>query len=152
MKRILVPVDGSPASMKAALLAIDVAETYGSEITFFAVVKRPELIGTAVGGGIGYAGDMRKVVEGLTERQRRMLDEFVDGLNCRDIACTKDIMVGEPYEEIISHAKYIDADLIVMGRRGYSKVQRFFLGSVSQRVVSDAPCPVLVVNADVESE
>ena len=152
MKRILVPVDGSPASMKAALLAIDVAKNYGSEITFFSVVRRPELIGTAVGGGIGYVGDMRKVVEGLTERQRRMLDEFVDGLNCRDIECTKDIIVGEPYEEIISHAKYIEADLIVMGRRGFSKVQRFFLGSVSQRVVSGSPCPVLVVNEDVEGE
>lgn len=151
MNRILVAVDGSPASMKAALMAIDIAKTYGSEITFFSVVRRPELIGTAVGGGIGYAGDLRKVVDGLTDRQRKMLDEFVEGLNCTDVNCTKDIMVGEPYEEIISHAKYIEADLIVMGRRGYSKVQRFFLGSVSHRVVSDAPCPVLVVNEDIES-
>ncbi len=152
MKRILVPVDGSPASMKAALMAIDIAKTYGSKITFFSVVRRPELIGTAISGGIGYAGDLRKVVEGLTDRQRKMLDEFVEGLNCTDVNCTKDILVGEPYEEIISHAKYIEADLIVMGRRGYSKVQRFFLGSVSQRVVSDAPCPVLVVNEDIQSE
>ncbi|WP_422484949.1 universal stress protein [Gudongella sp. DL1XJH-153] len=151
MNRILVPVDGSPASMKAALMAIDIAKTYGSEITFFSVVRRPELIGTAVGGGIGYAGDLRKIVEGLTDKQGKMLDEFVEGLNCTDVNCTKDILVGEPYEEIISHAKYIEADLIVMGRRGYTKVQRFFLGSVSHRVVSEAPCPVLVVNEDIES-
>ncbi len=150
MKRILVPVDGSPASLKAALLAIDIAKTYGSEITFFTVVRKPEVIGTAVSGEIGYAGNLRKIVEELTVQQRNMLDEFVDGMNCSDVVYSKDIMVGEPYEEIINHAKYIDADLIVMGRRGYSKVQRFFLGSVSHRVLSDAPCPVLIVNEAVE--
>lgn len=149
MKRLLVAVDGSPASIKAALMAIDLAKTYGSEINFFTVVRRPELIGTS-SENVGYEDNLRQVLDRLTERQRRMLDEFVEGLNCGDINYSKDILVGEPYEEIIAHAKHIDADLIVMGRRGFTRVQRFFLGSVSHRVLSNAHCPVLVVGEDGE--
>jgi len=49
-------------------------------------------------------------------------------------------------EVILDEARKESYDLIVMGKRGLSKITRFFIGSVTQRVLADAPCPVLVVN------
>ena len=58
--------------------------------------------------------------------------------------------VGEIYEKILDIAKDENFDLIVMGNRGFSKIKRFFVGSVTQKVISEAPCPVLVIHSDAE--
>ncbi|HBC32472.1 MAG TPA: universal stress protein, partial [Clostridiales bacterium] len=57
---------------------------------------------------------------------------------------------GEPYSKIIEAARNDNIDIIVMSNRGFSKVKRFFVGSVTQKVIAEAPCPVLVVNACFE--
>ena len=51
---------------------------------------------------------------------------------------------------ILETGKGVKADLIVMGNRGFSKIKRFFVGSVAQRVISEATCPVLVIHTDEE--
>jgi len=59
-------------------------------------------------------------------------------------------LIGEPFEKIVETAKNGNYDLIVMGNRGFSKIKRFFVGSVTQRVISEAPCPVLVIRSNFE--
>lgn len=147
MERILVPIDGSPTSQKAAMTAIDIAKRYGSEMIFMTVARRPEIIGT---GSSGYGGvyNLDTLTDELTKHQEKILDNFVDHLDLAGIKTEKRIAVGTPSEEIVDMAAEIKADLIVIGRRGYSRIKRFFIGSVSNRVISEAPCPVLVINDD----
>lgn len=147
MDRILVPIDGSPTSRKAADMAIDIAKKYDSELIFLTVARRPEIIGT---GSSGYGGayNLDMLTEELQKHQTKILDEFIETLDLTGLKTEKRLAVGTPAEEIADAAAELGAGLIVIGRRGYSRIKRFFVGSVSQRVISEAPCPVLVVNDD----
>ena len=147
MERILVPVDGSPTSQKAALKAIEVAKKYNSEIIFMTAVRRPEIIGKTR-QMYGRVYNLEALTEELKNHQAKILDDFVSEFELTGINIQKRVVVGTPSEEIVDMAKEVNAGLIVIGRRGYSRIKRFFVGSVSQRVISEAPCPVLVINDD----
>lgn len=144
MKKIIVPVDGSLASVKAAEQAVIIARKFDSEITFLNIEDIPSYVydNSAINIKIEYA----KMKEVVIKHHEDFLDSFVANLDTSGISVKKIILHGEPYEEILQYAKDENCDLIVMGRRGYSKIKRFFLGSVTQRVLSDAHCSVLVVN------
>jgi nucleotide-binding universal stress UspA family protein len=60
------------------------------------------------------------------------------------------VVVGVPHKQIVKIAEDGNYELIVMGKRGFSEVERFFVGSVTQKVLSEAHCPVLVVNKEEE--
>ena len=148
MKKILVPVDGSLASEKAAIKAVKIAKDYNSEITYLSVAD--------VRGKFAYMGDgvvtlpinHAQISAQLLENQTKMLDAFAALVDRNGVKVEKKVLAGVPYEEIIKFAVENNVDLIVMSRRGFSKIKRFFVGSVTQRVISDAPCPVLVLNED----
>lgn len=88
--------------------------------------------------------------EKIKENAQRLLDAIVSKLDFSGIRVEKEVLLGEPYAKIIETAKNDKIDIIVMSNRGFSKVKRFFVGSVTQKVISDAPCPVLVVNPGFE--
>ncbi|MPM13632.1 putative universal stress protein [bioreactor metagenome] len=148
MNKILVPVDGSAASEKAAIKAVNIARKYGGDIVFLSVAD--------VRGKFAYMGDgvvtlpvnHAQISAILLENQTKMLDVFEGIVNTEGVKVEKKVLVGVPYEEIIKYADENKTDLIIMSRRGYSKVRRFFVGSITQRVIADAPCPVLVINED----
>ena len=150
MKKILVPVDGSPASEKAAEKSIEIAKKYGSSVTFLSVAE--------VRGKFTYMGDgvvslpinHSQISAVLLENQTNMLNAFMGIIDCTGVKVEKIIISGVPYEEILKFIKENNVDLVVMGRRGFTKIKRFFVGSVTQRVISDAPCPVLVINEEDE--
>jgi len=144
MKKILVPVDGSVASQKAAEKAIELAEIYNSEITFVHVIHVPD---ATMHSRYGFHLEAEIILmnQQLMENGNKFLDDFVEKIQREGIGIQKLVLSGQPYEEILSTANEGKFDLIVMGRRGFSKIKRFFLGSVTQRVISDSPCPILVV-------
>ena len=146
MEKILVPIDGSLASKKAAEVAIEKAKHYGSKVTFLSIADIPQSYRYGV-EGVSVSDEVYgQLVAGLIEQQTNMLDAFMAKIDCTGILHDKKVLTGEPYHEIVKFANETNSDLIVMGRRGFSSIKRFFVGSVTQRVISDAPCPVLVVN------
>lgn len=145
MDKILVPVDGSPTSEHAAEKAIEVAKKFNSKLTFLVVAKNPEIIGTGA-GGIGPVFIPKEHVDELKAEQVELMDYVIEKLDLEGVDYETRILIGEPFEEIIALAENENFDLIIMGRRGFSKIKRFFLGSVSQRVISGSPCPVLIIN------
>lgn len=150
MKRILVPIDGSPASEKAAKKSIEIAKQYGSEVTFISIADFRGKY-TYVGDGvISLPINHSQISALILENQTKMLDAFTSIIDSKGIEVKKVVICGVPYEEILKYANEANCDLIVMGRRGFSKIKRFFVGSVTQRIISDAPCPVLVINEDEE--
>lgn len=149
MKKILVPVDGSKASQKAAQNAVSIARQYGSEITFITVVNLPSDDKYAIFGfnvQTAFNANRKTMLKELIAQESNMLEVIIHNIDSADVKINKRVVTGTPYEEIIKTAVDEKFDLIVMGRRGFSEIERFFIGSVTQRVISDSPCPVLVVN------
>jgi len=75
---------------------------------------------------------------------QRSADEVVSRLTDLDIHCEPRVLAGDPPQVIMDVARSEGADLIVTGRRGLSRARRVMFGSVSSKVLSDAPCPVLI--------
>lgn len=145
MKKILVPVDGSAASQKAAVKASEIARQFGASITFITVILEPDL-SKYNKFGVLIDPDMKKLKEKLKENEKKMLDSVINSLDLSDVQTSEKVIAGVAYEEILKEAEEGNYDMIVIGQRGFTKVKRFFLGSVAYRVVSDAVCPVLIVH------
>lgn len=160
MKKILVPVDGSNASISAVKKSIEIGKIYNSSIKLISVVKstenrskeRNENLWSAVDGSIiTNSVELEKKLENkYVENAQMLLDQIVTKLDFSGTKVEKQVLVGEPFEKIIEIAKTGNYDLIVMGNRGFSKIKRFFVGSVTQKVISEAPCPVLVIRSNFE--
>lgn len=160
--KILVPVDGSVASYNAAQKSAEIAKKYNAVVMLMTVVDedtitshtRNEKLWRQTDGSI-IAGRTRtfqsdEYIAEMREDSVRLLDSLTEELDFGDAKIEKAVLVGEPYHMILETAKGISADLIVMGNRGFSKIKRFFVGSVTQRVISEAPCPVLVIHTDAK--
>lgn len=157
--KLLVPVDGSNASISAVKKALELARQYGFAIKLISVVteknseyRRHENAWIGVDGSIISESEEleKRLEEKIKENAQRLLDAIVSKLDFSGIRVEKEVLLGEPYAKIIETAKNDKIDIIVMSNRGFSKVKRFFVGSVTQKVISDAPCPVLVVNPGFE--
>jgi nucleotide-binding universal stress UspA family protein len=160
--KLLVPVDGSLASFHAAKKSVEIAKTYGFTIKLITVIdydnisrhSRGEKLWRQVDGSI-ISGRTRTVDDdeltgGMRENALELLDSLTEELDFGEIITEKEVLFGEPYHMILEKAEEDNADLIVMGNRGFSRIKRFFVGSVTQRVISEAPCPVLVIHTDSE--
>jgi nucleotide-binding universal stress UspA family protein len=161
--KLLVPVDGSLASYNAAEKSAEIAKNYGFTVKMITVIdydsvvrhNRNEKLWRQVDGSL-IAGRSRTIDNDelageMRENGFKLLDSLTEELDFGDINIEKDVLLGEPYQKILETAEDEKFDLIVMGNRGFSKIKRFFVGSVTQRVISEAPCPVLVVHIDAEN-
>lgn len=150
MMKILVPIDGSKASMNAVEAAVKITETKDSVIKIITVVNLS--LASNLGDIIFVRGNIQEYDNELLKIYKKRGAELLDSVAAKydSVKFEKEVLTGEPYEEIIEKAKNEKIDLIVIGNRGFSKIKRFFLGSVAQRVIAEAPCPVLVIHAEAE--
>jgi nucleotide-binding universal stress UspA family protein len=158
--KILVPVDGSTASINAVKKSIEVAKKMNGTIKLLSVVhidglqsySRYKKQWSQVDGSAISESDPEemKIEEKMKENSWRILNAIVEKLDFSNIHTEEEVLIGEPYEVILEKAKNENFDLIVMGNRGFSKIKRFFVGSVTQRVISDSPCPVLVMHTKID--
>jgi nucleotide-binding universal stress UspA family protein len=140
ISRILVAVDGSEGSRKAAGFAVELARSSNARLLLLTVLEQPWVVpfGPMDSFVIGPKEDQDRVVAA-----RKQLDEFSAALPAEQVE--KHVEVGEPADVIVEQADKLSADMIVMGARGHSAVSRWLLGSVSDRVVHHARKPVTVV-------
>jgi len=152
--KLLVPVDGSSASIDAVKKSIEIAKKYNFSIKLINVVhinhlsgmSRNEKLWAYMDGSIINESD--EIVQKVKDNAAKLLDTIEDKLDFSGIKTEKEILFGEPYDKILEVAEKEAVDLIVMGNRGFSKIKRFFVGSVTQKVISEASCPVLVIHSD----
>ncbi|MGB4439170.1 MAG: universal stress protein [Sedimentibacter sp.] len=149
MKRILVPIDGSEASKKAAEKAVSIGKLINAELTFLTVVNLPtedkySYFGMTVENA--FIANRKEMLKQLIHEETRMLNILVRNLDYGSLKVTQNVFVGKAAEEIVKFAEEGNFDFIVIGRRGFSKIERFFIGSVTQKVLAMSPCPVIVVN------
>jgi len=143
-QNILVPVDGSQGSLKAVRTAAEIARRFESEVTLVHVME-PLTSMVAAAGMAGMAATDASANEALGRAADEILRSAGQSLGLPEERVKREVLLGHPAEMICRAAEEAGHDLIVMGSRGLSEVRAFFLGSVSDRVIHHAPCPVLIV-------
>ena len=140
--RILLATDGSEGADLAASRAVDLARRTGSELHLVHVGCAPVFLKGEPGAG-GYD---RMLYEEIEDEARELLRKLSWRVKVAggDVAGAH-LRMGEVELEIVGLAKKLGADLIVMGCRGRRGIRRAVGGSVSDAVIRNAPCPVLVV-------
>jgi len=90
-------------------------------------------------------GSLKDLQESLEFEARRKLQETCDSIFGKDADITVSVLKGTPYGDLVAHAMELGADLLIVGAHGLSKPEHKIFGSVAERLVKMAPCPVLVV-------
>jgi universal stress protein A len=141
-KRMLVPTDFSPASDIAFNYAVDMAGRDGSAMHLLHVLDDASFAAAYPDGFYAELPGMRAQL--IADAQRR-LDEMAARCASAQVSVTSEVTVGRPARAITAAATSRGTDLIVMGTHGRSGFAHFVVGSVAERVVRTAPCPVLTV-------
>jgi nucleotide-binding universal stress UspA family protein len=147
IRRVLVPIDGSDLSLKAADAAAELARRFDARITLLTAVDPPETVMAHMDETV-----MEEVRRGVQQAVEQMVDEAAARLRQQQLEVEARVVWGTPPSAIVAEA---DAgyDLIVMGSRGMGLApwDRHFLGSVAERVLRRARCPVLIVPDPTEA-
>ncbi|SNR31609.1 universal stress protein [Halorubrum vacuolatum] len=139
---ILVPTDGSPASDAAIEHAVDLASRYDARIHALYVVDGAAYSTLEAGSEIVIEA-LQSEGEGATDRVRAMAEEA--GVDCESTVTT-----GTAYRSITEYVAENEIDLVIMGTHGRTGLDRYLLGSVTERVVRTSPVPVLTVRQPPE--
>lgn len=139
---ILVPTDFSETSTLALDAAKDLAQKFKASIHLLHIVQDPLSQSWALESYGTMPADLLKDLEKLAQKD---LDKAIPESERSAYKARLVTEVGAPFSKIIDYAKSHDVDLIVMGTHGRGMLAHAILGSVTERVVRLAPCPVLTV-------
>lgn len=135
---LLLAVDGSDHSMRAAQYAGDLARALGSSIVRIVVAfeQIPDYLGEP---------NRQQAIDARLQQANGILQKAQDAVGSIPGEIHTELIEGSPAEAVIEIARTRRSSVIVMGSRGLSNMAGLVLGSTSQKVVSHAPCPVLIV-------
>lgn len=139
--KILCPVDFSESSQYALRYAIDLARQFDAQLTLLHVVEVPFLPSYAMAG----VPDLSLPLEQIEEGAREGLQELVERCRGKWPKVEGELRTGTAFVEIIGYAKETETDMIVMGTHGRTGLSHIIIGSVAEKVVRKAPCPVLSI-------
>lgn len=141
LSTIVVGVDGSEGSQRAAEHGAAMARHWKARLLLVTVVRTPE-----GWWGIGGAPPSPEALSAaLVEGQQRILGDMKSQLNLEGVECETLEELGDPVSRLIAVCDENDADVLVVGRRGAGLAERMILGSVADRLCHLANCPVIVV-------
>lgn len=141
--RIVVPVDFSAHADRAIEYAVTLAKHFGACVELFHVVEDP--FGSGGWGSEAYMSDLDGLRERALEEAKVRLETCRSSIAAGPSSVVATVEMGHVAQTIVDHAKTAQADLIVMGTHGRTGLAHFIIGSVAERVVRLAPCPVLTV-------
>jgi len=133
IKSIIIPVDNSEATRNAARRGAFLAKLLGVNAKVISVNDTHQFMASVV-----LEAKLKKEAEALLEEFKKIGQEA-------GIKIETELVSGSPAEEIVKFAN--EDDLIIMANHGRKGIDRFMLGSVSEEVVRNAPCSVLVVKS-----
>lgn len=135
-KTILVAFDGSEQSQRAFHLGLEITAKFQAKLIVLGIIQLPEPAHTV---------EVEATVEAGRKKFKKEFAALAKKAKSLGVELETSIAVGHPAEQILRQAEDEHADLIVMGRRGLTRVTRWMLGSVSERVLRYAHCPVTVI-------
>jgi nucleotide-binding universal stress UspA family protein len=142
LRHILVPTDFSQSSANALTYGAAFATRFGAELYLLHVVQDLALF---IPEAVMVTPPLLPPVEQFIAAARAALERAIGDLAQPEVRIRPEVAEGAPFEEIVRFAKERNVDLIVMGTHGHTGLAHLFLGSVAEKVVRRAPCPVLTV-------
>ena len=147
MERILVAVDGSANSLKAVDFAADLAGKYNADLILLTI---PRHVASVVDPAVEEFARLEHIQGPASEAGLAAAETVLDDARREAQAkgatrISAEPSFGDAAEEIITAARDRQADLVVVGSRGHGRLAGLLLGSVAQKVISLAHCPVVVV-------
>lgn len=147
--RILVPLDGSELSEAALPVATELAQLLGIPVQLIRATNSTSVLATFGGSGPFFVAPPVDVYEQmateLEDTATAYLSEIATRLRDEGVDASWEVRDGSPYAEIVNAVQ--PGDLLVMTSHGRGGVMRWLLGSVAEKLVRDAPAPVLLVPA-----
>ena len=146
ISKILVPIDGSKVSHKAAKYAVELAKKTGASVALLSVIDNRFVVEQAVSATASPTHLKESVEDYLKQSAQSSTDEIAKLCERNRIQFKAVIRKGHPVEEIVNEAVKSKADLIVIGSQGKSALKAAVLGSVTYGVIhKDVKIPVLIV-------
>ena len=146
ISKILVPIDGSKVSQKAAKYAVELAKQTGASLTLLSVIDTRFIVGQSVSASASPTHLRESIEDYLKQSVQTATDEITKLCTRYRVHHRAAIRTGHPVEEIVNEARRSKADLIVMGSHGKSALRAAVLGSVTYGVMhKDTKIPVLIV-------
>ena len=141
IRRILFPTDFSEHADHAWPFALYFAQEFGAEVHLVHVVTPPPPLVE------GYSAnfDPEQITSALTAEANASIDRLLKAVQGRNLTFQREIRVGVDFHEIINYARTRQIDLIVMATHGRTGLAHVLVGSVAEKVVRKAPCPVLTI-------
>lgn len=151
MNRILVPVDFSDGAQTATNYAIMLAKQFNAAIDFLNVWEYPYYVGDDV--MLQVPGQTAQTIIDYAKEQAVVeMKKFMENLPKETgVEWTENVKGGIVDIEIVAMAKEIPSDLIVMGTHGRRGLTHMLLGSVAEKVLRSAPCPVITIRPEEEN-
>ncbi len=141
---LLVPLDGTPQSDRVIDLAARAAATEQSRLHILCVVDPAYVLSPGDTDGVEPDGLTYPPAAEQTERAEHVVAAAIHRLRGSGLAAEGQVCGGQPGDAIVTEARRINADVIVMGHRHLSRLQRWVDPSTAGTVIERAPCPVLV--------
>jgi len=142
LHRILIPTDFSKFSQIALGYASAFAEKFSAELYLLHVIQD---LAVFIPDMITVAPPSVPTVEQMTKAVQDAFDRLIKDNRLERFPIHRDVREGTPFYEIVHYGKEQNIDLIIMGTHGHTGLTHMLLGSVTEKVVRKAPCPVLTV-------
>ncbi len=139
---ILVPTDGGPAAGAAVTHAMDLAESEDARIHALYVVDESPYASMGTGAD--------KIINTIQADGEQAVRNIADRAGDAGVDSTETVTTGSASQRITEYAAENDIDMILMGTQGRDGLDRYFLGSVTERVVRSSDVPVLTLREDTE--
>ncbi len=141
LEKILVAVDFSDHAKRALDYGAELARTFGSQLIVGHVVAKPDFLSQIPPGGEGYFPPNAQEI--AADEAKQECEQWLRQVAVKDAKAV--VVSGTPFVEIIKLARAEDVDLIIVGTHGRGVIAHALLGSVAEKVVQKASCPVLTV-------
>lgn len=146
-RKLLVPVDFSDDSDRAFNIALNIASKYQARIFILHVIN-----GTVQQFAADYCIDKnimdRVMNEGIVFSNEKIREAIGKNPDIGNIKVIPYVRRGQPHEEILKEASEREVDLIVISSHGKTGYKKYFIGSVAEKVMKDAKCPVLLIRPE----
>lgn len=149
-QKIMVATDGSPTSLKAGSIGVNLAALSKAQVVAVFVADTARL--DSVSSYLIFSGVRDWIKEGIIRSGQEAVDQICAIARKSGVSCRGLVVEGRPADQILKLSVEDGADLLVLGSIGRGGIGRFMLGSVAEKVVQHCKVPVLTVPGDAQPE